>query len=322
MEKRDFFAKLLKRDFIKCVLLRKPKFSQDEINARLDACFEGVDPYTRMKGAITEVFERRASIELLTVNGRTVQKLPDWLNPELAEIIADDFTKEIQQLCPPQIYVDRIIDQIERLAWCQGVDDMAVNITNYTYHLAKKAAQYRNIPLIPSDNYYLQAKYLLARRRTLSERVRKTNDQDILAFRGALLDYCTSLCETILYRRLANLYTEIATDSRIAELVTRFSAAHAAADNILASLNPSEGASAPWLEEYARRVPLAFFETNIEDVDSAMVFQIMLLQAIARNEQAMRDRGYLTPDGKMRLFTAPGRDGLRWVDTDFAFIID
>lgn len=305
MEKKEYFDILLKRDFIRYVILRKPRLSPEEVSKKLLREFDINRLYHRMKDAMTAVCDKHLAFsKIQTPEGRTVKELPDWLNPDYAKEILADYELLIQKEFATENFQSSIISQIERLIWLQGVDDMAQNLRAFISEINKIAKDYANIPVSSSDQYDLQEKYDAARKITVKERILNSNDNDIILFRGALLDYAKALCESALYRQLSKLYSDIANSKELADIIDKFATLHKESTKELTTLSiPSHPEE--WDEEYARLVPTEFFERNIDDVDAPMAFHMILLQSFARNEEKLKNEGFLTPNGEVWLFTNP-----------------
>ncbi len=241
---------------------------------------------------------------LISEKGEVSDKLPEWLNPSLAQKITADYQHQILEDYSIDHFLPGIIVSIERLTWLQGVDDMARNLKDFVARLKKLSADYSRIPSTSPEQYDLQRKYEAARRIKVRERIKGGNEDDIMAFRSSLLHYSIDLCEALLYRQLSRLYADIAASPELNGLITRLEATHSQAQHEIDSLviadHPSE-----WDAEYSRLVPVDFFERNIEDIDAAMAFQMVLLQTFARNENTLRSQRFITPAGRISIFSTP-----------------
>ncbi len=303
MNKQEYLDTLIKRDFITFVVLRKPLLTSDEVSLKLKQEIDINRLYRKMKDAIRPVCDRYLSLSLLTDNeGKIVNELPEWLSPSLVRTIADEFSNIIAGEYSASNFITPIIDRVERLVWLQGIDDMADNLRRFLADVKKMAEDYAAIPANTPDEYDLQQKYEAARRITLREHLLNNNSEDIIVFRSALLEYVTNICETIIYRTLAKLYEDIAGNHELNGLIGRLENIYREAEAERETLVIAER-NAEWDKEYAHLVPVDFFRHNIGEIDDAMAFHMVLLQAIARNEKQMTDNGVIDCGGNLRMFT-------------------
>lgn len=318
MTKQEYIGQRLKRDFIKHVLLREPLFSDSEISIRLLRSLDNDRIYRRLKEAVAQVCDRYLSLDRLKdERGEYVERLPQWLRPELADEIAAEYRRLADSELEYGRIMSALLSRIEKLVWAQGVDDMAANLRRFLDDVRRYANEYKAIPGVPAaDAYDIQAKYRAAARVTLREKVTGENDNDIVAFRSALLAYATDLCMAQLYEAMARVYVRIADSRRLHDMIAAFDKAHSSATaefNALQSLPVNE----EYEQVYNRKVPVAFYEQNVEDISGSMAFQMIVFMALARDEQYLRDHGLLTSQGELTIFTSPDFSGNDWMNYDF-----
>lgn len=316
MDKREYFDTLLKRDFIKYVLLRAPRLTSQQVSEKLKLEIATERLYRKMKSAIMPVCDKYLALNRIMQDGNVVDILPDWLNLSLLETIAGDYRHLIEKEYASENYLPAILFQIERLTWLQGVDDMADNLRQFVADVKKLSEDYANIPAPVQDDYDLQQKYEEAKRVTIREYIMGDNDDDVAVFRGLLLAYAQDTCEMLLYRQLAKCYADIADSPEIHALISKFDGMHREAKDKLPTL-VVEDYHADWDAEYARLVPVEFFERNIDDIDGAMAFHMVLLQAFSRHEKILVDEEFLTANGELRIFTSPHFHGIDGSNMDF-----
>ncbi|MDE5750740.1 MAG: hypothetical protein K2H87_08250, partial [Duncaniella sp.] len=285
------------------VLLRKPQLGTKEVIDRLFRLININSLYRKMKDCIYPVCDKYLSIDRIKKpNGKIVNELPEWLNPSLVKEIVNEYKEYIEDTYRPENFLPAIIAQIERLTWLQGVDDMETGLKEFIELIERTAKTYADIPVSTPEEHDLQEKYEAAHRITVKERIMSDNREDVLAFRGALLTYAQNLCETHIYRQLAHLYSELANSEELKSLIAKYGQIHHEAVNERATLSlPTHPAD--WDTEYEHLFPIEFFERNIERIDAAMAFQMILIQSIARHEEWFKQHGALTDDGRVTLFT-------------------
>lgn len=303
MEKTTYIGLRLRRDFIDYVLMREPQLGTKEVIDRLFRQININTLYRKMKDAILHVCDKHLSLDRIKKpNGKIVNELPDWLNPSLVKEIVNEYKEHIEETYSSENFLPGILAQIERLTWLQGVDDMEAGLKDFVDLIERTAKTYADVPVITPEEHDLQVKYEAAHRITVKERIMSDNHDDVVAFRGALLIYAQNLCETLIYRQLAHLYFELANSKEIKALISKFGRIHNEAVAERASLSlPAHPAD--WDTEYEHLFPIDFFERNIECIDAAMAFQMILIQSIARHEEWFKQHGALTDDGRVTLFT-------------------
>lgn len=318
-DKNHYFNCLLKRDFIKHVLLRKPKFNDHEISQKLISVLNVEHLQRQMKPRIASLCEEYLTLDKLRESdGRFMKELPEWLNIQYVDQIQDHFHKDLANEFSCDTYIEPIIEQIERLTWLQGVDDMVSNLRSFVADLEQRGKYYASAAIQShgADSLNLQEKYEAARKITLRERITGSSHEAIIEFRSALLELAKRRCEEAVYTQLSSICLEIAKSKEIHAIIDKFHRIHTEAKKA-ASIVDECGSHPDWDQEYQRLIPLEFFERNIEDIDASMAFHMAFLYAIARNEASLKAQGYITPNGHLKIFTNPLYDGLRWESTDF-----
>lgn len=319
-DKLQYFSRLIKRDFINHVLLRKPKFSDHEISQKLMCVLNIENLQRQMKARIVPLCEGYLTLDKLRGDdGRFLKELPEWLNIQYVDQIQEHFQKTIDSECFSENRIEALLEQIERLTWLQGVDDMAANLQAFVANLEQHGQSYASVTIqFPgNDGLKIQEKYEAARKITLRERIAGSSHEAIIEFRSALLELAKRRCEETIYAKLSTLYFEIAKSPELHAVIDKFQRIHSEAQKAATKVEECDS-NPDWDKEYMRLIPLAFFERNIEDIDASMAFQMAFIYAIARNEAKLKAQGYITPAGHLKIFTNQPYDGLRWESTDFA----
>lgn len=303
MNRKEYLAARLRHDFIRYVLLTKPRLSDAEVSRRLRSKIDADSLYQKLKEHIPVVINQFLSPEkLIDAAGKPVAVLPEWLTPAIADKVAAEYCAKVESEYSAVNFLPDILAQIERLTWVQGVDDMAVNLRRFTADLADMEAHYANIPDCKPNHYEIDEKFAAAKRITIGEHVMQSNHRDIADFHAAMTAYCTDLCAAQIARVLSKLYADLAASPTLLNIIDKFARLHREAEAELHTL-PTDIA-AEWDDEYNRLVPVPFFENNIEDIDAPKAFQAIFITALAHHETILRSQGALSPTGELTLFTS------------------
>lgn len=320
MDKKEYLNILLKRDFIRYALLQEPVYTASQISHKLKERIDADLLYRRIKDLIPGVIERHLPKSLIKDDtGRTVQALPDGLDITIAEAVVADFRQAVAAEYSTISFMPAIMAHIERLTWAQGVDDMAANLRTFVADLQNLARHYADIQIATPDVHGLAQKYEAAKHISVKERIMRDNDKDIEEYFEALTEYCCDLCGAEVALQLSRLYADLSASAELSATIARFDRIRDLARQEIAGL-PSPQPVAEWDAEYARIIPVSFFERNVEDISACDAFQMALFQAFARHEDALREQGYINSRGELVLFTNTRYDGARWTGIDFSFI--
>lgn len=302
MDKQEYFGILFRRDVIRYVILRKPCLSSEEVSERLQRRIDVESINRRLKKAVVPTIDKYLALRRIKdKRGGFLSVLPEWLNPALVDEIVKDFQRQINKECDFESLISSILAQIERLTWLQGVDDMAENLCVFLEESGRLSKDYAEIKAPAPEDYDLLKKYKAAKRITIKERILGNNDEDVAVFRGAMVAYARSACETAIHKYLAEVYACIAGSTEINGLIARFSKIVEEAKAELSAFRLPEHPD-EWDAEYNSLVPVAFFERNIEEVDAAMAFHMVLLQAFARHEADLRRQSLISDNGELSIF--------------------
>lgn len=303
MEKKEYLVGRLRNDFIRYVLLKEPRYSDEEISRKLKDKIDAELLYQKIKVHIPALIDKYLSPEKLKdKNGKFVDELPQWLTPQIAEQVVAEYRAIISREYSALNFLPDILAHIERLTWAQGVDDMAVNLRRFVSDLRAMAAHYHTFTPCSPEHYEIEPKYEAAKRITIGEHVMRNNDRDIADFLAAMRAYCSDLCLMHISIMLSKLYADLAASPAILGLIDKFTHLHHEAEAALQTL-PAE-APAEWSEEYNRLIPIPFFEQNIEDIAPAAAFQTILLTTLAHHESLLRRENGLSDKGELTIFTS------------------
>lgn len=321
MTKQEYISQRAKQDFIRFVLLRTPRLSSREAARKLTEAMDTDGIAKEMKTLIDSRIDSDLSIEKIKdSDGKILRVIPDWLNPDLAESIVSKYRDTIQLRFNKESCLPGVLHHIEKLTWSQGVDDMIDHLETFLamLTLASKHCAEINHPDLP--DFDLKDKYEAAKRVTVREKLMGDNDKDVLEFRNALTDYVREWCQVEMYAHLSRLYSEMASDIRLHEIISAYGKAKLQAESELkATLRLCSNAE--WEADYRQLMPIGFFEKNIEDIDATMAFHMILFQSFANHEEYLRNNGLLTQSGELRIFTSPSFDGTSWIHYDFSQLL-
>lgn len=303
MDKQDYFNRLLKRDFVRYVLLKEPEYSDREISAKLKSEIDADRLYERMKRHIPELLQKHLSpAKLKDQPGKVADVLPEGINPEIAETIKAEFNDVAKREYSAVNFMPSILAQIERLTWAQGIDDMAQNLRRFVADLKRMSAHQAGIYPIAPTHYRLKEKFEAAMHISARERIMKDNDKDVADFIEALTEYSRDLCGVELSLILSKLYAEIAESKEIADIIDRFDRIGSEARKEMESSLKDFTPVTEWEDEYNRLFPMDFYERNVEGISAAKAFQMVLLLTLSHHEKELRVNGYIDDNGELRFF--------------------
>lgn len=319
MDKQDYFNSLLKRDFIRYVLLKEPEYNEEEISTKLKSKIDADLLYERMNRHIPELLEKYLSpAKFKDKSGKVAEVLPEGINPDIAETIRAEFEEIAGKEYSAVNFMPDILAQIERLTWVQGVDDMAQNMRRFVADLKKMSAHQAGVFPIAPTHYDLKEKFEVAKRISARERIMRSNDKDIADFIEALTSYCRDLCGIQLSLTLSKLYSEIAESKDIADIIDRFDRIGSEARKEIESSLKGSASNTEWEDEYKSAFPMDFYGRNVEGINAAKAFQMVLLLNLSRHEEVLKEKGYIDNKGELRFFI-----GGRFAEVaDYATVIE
>lgn len=321
MRKEDYMARKARMDFIRYAMLQSPGLTETEVSAKLRTSLGLEETEGRLREQMEQTLDRHLGADRLKdENGKAMGILPLWLRPGLANKIADEYRNEISGIISQRSPLGSVMDEIEKLTWIQGVDEMARNVRRFLADMASDAAAYGETPRMSREDFDLEAKYEAAKRVTIRERLANDNYLDVESFRIAVLGYARILCEDELHRRMERLLDEVARSSELGHLVSWYEIAAEEAGAELKRLEVMER-DEEWDADYEARVPLKFFRRHVEEIDEGKAFRMMFLLALARHEDYLAGENFVRRNGELRIFTSPHFLSSRWSSIDFTIVM-
>jgi len=302
---REYIDILFNRDFIRYVVLKAPRLSKEEAVDHLMRVVNVSERLSELKRGIDTVCNKYLKGEHLPER-ETVphNRLAPWLRPGIVNDIAVEYARELDKILSAVEFEKAITSAVERLAWMQGLESMCQVLFDFGAKVSRLSSDFESVPVATCDRQALIDKYEAACRVTLSERLIRGNDDDVAAYIADLHAYAKAECEKIIYHKIAEMYRNVAHSEQLNAVKVHIQDLEYDFRQIWEHSADAE-IDESCLAAYDYLMPIGFFERNIEDVDSAAAFQMVLLQMFARNEEQLREYGILTLDGEIRLFTNP-----------------
>lgn len=321
MRKEDYMARKARMDFIRYAMIQTPRLSEAEVSAKLKASI-GVDEIRmKLEEMIDRTVARHLNKERLRdEEGNRVTELPYWLRPELADVIVEEYRDLMWNEIADRWNPTRVTDEVERLTWAQGVEDMTKNLRRFLAETDAEATAYAESPMKRRENFDVDAKYEAAKRVTLRERITNDNDRDVDEFREEMEKYSKALCENQMHEQMGRILREVSMSSELRHLVSWYEIAAREAKVEIKRLDEMER-DEEWDAEYDARVPLEFFSRHVDEVDKGMAFRMMFLVAMARHEDYLADENFVRRNGELRIFTSPHFLSSRWGSIDFTIVM-
>lgn len=306
MSREEYFALCLKRDFIRYVLLRRPRFTDHAVSLKLRSQIAPDYLCDQMEKLVDDVISQALNIVKTRIeSGELNMSQPHWLSDVIIAELKPAFEKMAAEILDIRKAVLQLTDVIEKLTWEQGVDDMAVNLKAFLCDLQSDMNSMSDLPVMSTPyNYDLERKFEAAEHISIRERVMGDNYVDVLELSSAINAFAKDECKNLMYGLVAEFYSKILADATIPGYIAAFETAHKVANAEVEKLRFMTDDS-EWTAEYRAIMPIDFYERNVEDIDGAMAFRMILFRSFARNEAYLREHNYLLPDGRLRIFTSP-----------------
>ncbi|MCH5326669.1 MAG: hypothetical protein J1E29_05650 [Duncaniella sp.] len=270
MEKSEYLDKLLKRDFIRYILLKRPEYTDEEVSRHLKSKIDSDLLYDRIKVLIPQVLEKYFTADKCkTSEGKIAETVPAGMDISVADKVEAEYESMIEREYSAINFMPDIIACIERLTWAQGVDDMTKHLRQFQIELRGLSKHFADVVQSTPKYYDLKEKREAAERITPREYLMRDNYKDVADYIEALRLYCRDLCGARLSMQLSRLYSDIADSPEIERLIEKFETLAATAARESADLEGLE-AVPEWDEEYVRMLPLSDENITIFTVQSGL----------------------------------------------------
>lgn len=305
MDRKKYLANRFRRDFLQYSLLQDDSLSAKELAEKLYAAVDLNELITGSKQEIESLYNKHLSIDKVKVEGKLSNELPEELGYNLKDKIIAEYKVYMNSLSTSEItnaVTAQIVSSVERLTWGNGIVNMQDAIRLLIEKLNNSSRSYGNLYTTPISEKDILDKFNKAKENTLLERIKGDNIDDIIEYRSTLIEYVRVSCENMLHAKLKDIYSSIANDGDIEQLISHFGNLSILAQELKASIVDCE-ANEEWDKQYNRLVPTDFYRRNVESITAEHAFQMILLQFFAQNEEWMIEKGMLS-SGELRVYTS------------------
>ena len=285
-----------KKDFVDYSLLQKDSLSAAAIAEKLYDVLDINDIVFAGKQQIEFICHEQLSFEKVKneelnydLKDQVISVYKEWLNGY-----------SVQQIVNEQ--VGKVEKSVELQAWSNGVSNMPNAIKLFVERLDNASSSYNSLVASTITENDLLEKFTQAKEITLMEHVTGSNMEDVIAYRSMLLQYVKESCVNMLYAKIEEVYSALASNVTFERMQSNFLAISEYALQLQATIENFE-ANVEWDSEYNRLVPIDFYSRNIENVTAEQAYHMVLLQIIAKNEEWMVGHGLLV-DGELQVFVA------------------
>ena len=303
MEKREYLLNRLKKDFLKYCLLQEDSLSAKNIAEKLYGVIDLDWLISQSRQEIETLCNKYLSFEKIKVDGKLSNELSEELGYELKDKILTEYEDFLESYSIDKItseVISNVERSIERQTWANGIINMQEAINLLVDRLKNASISYGNLYTAPISEGDVLDKFNKAKESTLLERIQGNNVDDIIEYRGVLMEYVQVSCENMLYAKLKDIYRSIANDGTYEQLQYNFRNHIEYALALKSSIVDCE-ANEDWDKEYNRLVPTDFYYRNVENITAKHAFQMILLQLFAKNEDWMIENGLLV-NGELNVF--------------------
>ena len=270
-----------KKDFVDYSLLQKDSLSAAAIAEKLYDVLDINDIVFAGKQQIEFICHEQLSFEKVKneelnydLKDQVISVYKEWLNGY-----------SVQQIVNEQ--VGKVEKSVELQAWSNGVSNMPNAIKLFVERLDNASSSYNSLVASTITENDLLEKFTQAKEITLMEHVTGSNMEDVIAYRSMLLQYVKESCVNMLYAKIEEVYSALASNVTFERMQSNFLAISEYALQLQATIENFE-ANVEWDSEYNRLVPIDFYSRNIENVTAEQAYHMVLLQIIAKNEEIMK----------------------------------
>ena len=294
MDKKVYLKNRFKKDFIRYSLLQEDSITAAEIAETLYGVLSINDILYNGKQQIEFICNEQLSFEKVK---------NEELNYDLKDLVVSTYKEwlngySIQQIVNEQ--VGKVEKSVELQAWGNGVSNMSDAIKLFVERLDNASTSYNSLIASTITEKDLLEKFTKAKDITLIEHVTGSNIEDVIAYRSMLLQYVKESCVNMLYAKIEEVYSALASNVTFERMQSNFSAISEYALQLQATIENFE-ANVAWDTEYNRLVPIDFYSRNVENITAEQAYHMVLLQIIAKNEEWMVENGLLV-DGELKVF--------------------
>lgn len=303
MEKKEYLKNRFKRDFLQYALLQEDTLAANEIAAKLYGTINFVEVENEGKDKIKSLCKSYLAFDKLKVDGKLSNELSQDWGLDLKDKLLAEYNNYLEILPIGEI-VKRAVAKIERgieiQTWHNGIVNMPKAIDILKEKLKNSSRVLNELSVVSLSEKVLEAKYEKAKEITLFERIQGNNIDDIVEYRGAMLEYVEVSCEGVLNAKIAEIYAKVANDETLNQLQFGFESLYQYAGELKSSIVECE-TNAEWDRVYDRLIPTDFYRRNVENITAEYAFQMILLQFIARNEEWMIENRMMD-NGELKVY--------------------
>ena len=307
MNKEEYLESRLLYDYRQFLLSNKPNAAKrlvEEVASLVESLlYDGSKSlYSHCQRRIAAILEANFGVRSDMVGWQKLPKNFKW--NDICSAIKGDFDAEMERVFA-KLDIEKnltalMAPRIECWVWTEGIKPTAKMLSSMPGVISRMVESYRPDHL---DDYPLKKAigemFVDAKHITLREWLNKSNDQDIIKLKNGMREYSQCQLNATLYRHMKRLGEKLSA-MPLWNLSTHLdSALDALKERPLLQVRCDEHPE--WGVEYAHRVPVDFYFRNVESVTEAGAFHLLVLQAIARNENQLVGHGYIRPlgiDGK------------------------
>lgn len=304
MDKKEYLKNRFIKDFLQYSLLQEDSISAKEIADKLYGVVV-LDPFiAQCKQKIESLIGKYLSFEKVTVEGKLSNTLSSDLDYDIKDRIVSEYKYALDSIPNENLVCDivgSIVRCVELQTWSNGIVNMGKAISLLVGRLNDTSECYSGLYVAPVSENELQDKFKKAKENTFVERIQGNNIDDIIEYRNVLIEYVQVACENILYSKLEDIYSMIATNNVFVQLNDNFRYLSAYADELKRSVADYD-VNPEWDREYNRMIPTDFYFRNVENITAEQAFHMVLLQFFAKNEDWMIENGMLE-NGELCVYT-------------------
>lgn len=303
MNKSEYLKNRFKKDFLQYSLLQEDSLSAKEIADKLYREVDAECLVVQCQREKEAIIDKYLSFDKVKVEGKLSNELSAELGYDIKDRIIAEYRDYLDNVSTDKL-IDVVVAKIERSVelqtWSNGIVNMQDAIAIFVERLQDSSNNYGKLSATALSEDELLEKFNKAKQNTLLERIQGNNIDDIIEYRGALMEYVRVACENMLCKKLQVLYDDIVNNDLFCRLQNTFEWLLKYAKGLKDSIVDCEK-NEEWNEEYNRLVPTDFYYRNVENITAEHAFHMVLLQFFAKNETWMKENGMLV-NGELKVF--------------------